>query len=526
MSAVAQVVTPDSKAVLIARAAKLARIRIGAPHEVSARWAALRTYYRDHPADFISDWGMTFDPRLAEVGLPTVLPFVLWAKQREFIEWLQARWTKREDGLCDKSRDAGVSWLCVGFAVWMWAFHPGSVIGFGSRKEEYVDDSSDPKSLFWKVRAFIDYLPVELRPRGYERKRHAPYMKIENPELGGMIVGEAGDNIGRGNRTSIYFKDESAYYQNPDAIDAALSMTSNCKIDVSTPNGPNGPFYRKRHGGKVPVFTFHWRDDPRKGEAWYAEQVKKLDDPVIVAQELDIDYNASTNNSYISGAFITEAYRHGPADVEALGAVIVGVDAAHMGDDKSVIQGRQGRLTFKSRRRGQIDGPALAGNVANYCQTIEASGKTVAAIVIELDGPGVSCYDQLKLHPVWGWRTVGVHTGARMDDGKHYNLKAALWDNAKIYLKEPGAKSIPELDEDGKPSELHSELGDYRYTYRDGVLLMESKKEYKKRVKKSPDNGDAWILTHIPGPLIPQPPQSYTVPATVSRFPGARMPGR
>jgi phage terminase large subunit len=49
-------------------------------------------------------------------------------------------------------------------------------------------------------------------------------------------------------------------------------MTSNCKIDVSTPNGPNGPFYRKRHGGKVPVFTFHWRDDPRKGPAWYAEQ--------------------------------------------------------------------------------------------------------------------------------------------------------------------------------------------------------------------------------------------------------------
>jgi hypothetical protein len=84
------------------------------------------------------------------------------------------------------------------------------------------------------------------------------------------------------------------------------------------------------------------------------------------------------------------------------------------------------------------------------------------------------------------------------------------------------------LDEDGKPSELHSELGDYRYTYRDGVLLMESKKEYKKRVKKSPDDGDAWILTHIPGSLIPSPsrPKPIVVPATVSRFPGARMPGR
>jgi hypothetical protein len=46
----------------------------------------------------------------------------------------------------------------------MWDFHPGAVIGFGSRKEEYVDDSSDPKSLFWKVRAFIDYLAGGVTP--------------------------------------------------------------------------------------------------------------------------------------------------------------------------------------------------------------------------------------------------------------------------------------------------------------------------------------------------------------------------
>jgi hypothetical protein len=49
----------------------------------------------------------------------------------------------------------GVSWLCVGFATWMWLFQPGTVVGFGSRKEEYVDDLSDPKSLFWKARNFI-----------------------------------------------------------------------------------------------------------------------------------------------------------------------------------------------------------------------------------------------------------------------------------------------------------------------------------------------------------------------------------
>ena len=37
-----------------------------------------------------------------------------------------------------------------------------------------------------------------------------------------------------------------------------LSQTSNCKIDVATPNGNGNPFYNQRHSGKVTVFTFHW----------------------------------------------------------------------------------------------------------------------------------------------------------------------------------------------------------------------------------------------------------------------------
>ena len=58
----------------------------------------------------------------------------------------------------------------VAFAVWMWLFHDGTVIGFGSRKEEYVDDLNDPKSLFWKARQFINLLPKEFRPEGWDFK--------------------------------------------------------------------------------------------------------------------------------------------------------------------------------------------------------------------------------------------------------------------------------------------------------------------------------------------------------------------
>lgn len=458
-------------------------------------WAALKLFYRDHPVEFINDWGVTHDPRNSEIGLPVAVPFVLWQKQRDYIAWLHARWLSREDGLVEKSRDAGVSWLCVGFAVWMWSFHAQSVIGFGSRKEEYVDNGGDPKSLFWKVREFIEYLPIELRPQGYSRQRHVTHMRVENPENDAVIVGESGDNIGRGNRTSIYFKDESAFYERADMIEAALSQTSNCKIDVSTPNGNGNAFYRKRHGGKIKVFTFHWRDDPRKDDAWYRKQVEMLD-PVIVAQEIDIDYNASTSDAWIPGDVVAAAQRKGPADVEAIGAWIVGVDAAHFGDDESVISPRKGRLSLKQTTLRGADGPQLAGAVESCCDDIGGVDE-VFAIVIELDGPGVSCFDQLK-RGRYAKKVHGVHTGARQSDGKNFNLRSKMWRAARDHLEDPPVS----LDAD---PEIKSQLASVRYGYKDGLLLMESKKDYKKRMGRSPDRADGWVLTHaVDGPPPPR----------------------
>lgn len=446
----------------------------------------LKAFYKTHPVEFINDWGMTFDPRNAEIGISSTVPFLLFPRQKEFVEWVVARWQAREDGLTEKSRDMGVSWLCVAIAVWMWLFHPGTVVGFGSRKEEYVDKIGDPKALFWKVRQFINYLPVEFKPVGYQDNKHAPHMRILNPENGSSIIGEAGDNIGRGNRTSIYFKDESAFYEHPDAIDAALSQTSNCKIDVSTPNGNGNAFYRKRHGGKIPVFSFHWRDDPRKDDAWYATQVDKLD-AVIVAQEIDIDYNASTSDSWIPGDVVANAQRNRPADIQVMGGWVIGIDAAHMGDDESVIQMRRGRLSLPQKAFKKLDGIQLAGSVEEECKTLEEAGGEISALVIELDGPGASCFDQLKAGKYAG-KVVGIHTGIRLADGKNYNLRAKLWRLARDYLK-AAPVVMPAC------MELKTQLASVKYKYKDGLLLMQSKKEYKGDFQKSPDRADAFVLT-------------------------------
>lgn len=446
---------------------------------------ALKDYYAEHPADFCHDWCVTVDPRNVEIGLPAKVPFLLFPKQREFMDFLYTRWRQREDGLAEKSRDMGVSWLCVAFGVWMWIFHAETVIGFGSRKEEYVDDSADPKALLWKARELIESLPKEFQPRGYVRKVHAPFMKITNPENGAKIVGEAGDNIGRGARTSIYFKDEAAFYDRPGLIDAALASTSNCKIDVSTPNGAGNPFYLKRHSGKIPVFSFLWTDDPRKDKEWYERQVQTLD-PIIVAQEIDCNYEASVVDSFVPGDIVMKAMHRGPKDVEARGPVIWGVDVARFGDDSSVLIQRQGRVVTSIQKWQKVDTQWLAQEVWSQARDAKTPVDQIAVDDIGVGG-GVS--DRLiELAQGSNTKIERVNASIRVSDGRNYNVRTKMWDDMKEWLEDEPV-SIP------NDPQLKAELTALRYKFRSGVRLLESKDEAKRRGIKSPDIADALALS-------------------------------
>jgi phage terminase large subunit len=279
---------PDYTTVFADRIERLQRVRADKSGRVLT---LLRAYYRDHPAQFIDDWGCTFDPRLVERNLPAIVPFRLFDKQREWVEWVVAKWRAQEPGLTEKSRDMGVSWLSVALACTLCLFNDGMAIGFGSRKEEYVDKLGSPKSLFWKAREFMKLLPPEFR--GGWQPADAPHLRVGFPSTGSVIAGEAGDNIGRGDRSSIYFVDEAAFIERPQLVEASLSQTTNCRIDVSTPHGMANPFAVKRHSWPIErIFIFDWRDDPRKDEEWYAKQVRDLD-PVTLAQEVDRNYAAS-----------------------------------------------------------------------------------------------------------------------------------------------------------------------------------------------------------------------------------------
>lgn len=328
---------PDYRAVLEWRLERLQRIRDN-PDSILP---FLRQYYKNNPAQFILDWGMTSDPRNVELGLPSSIPFLLFPRQEEWIEWFMDRWKSQEPGITEKTRDMGMSWLSVSLACTLCLFHSGIVAGFGSRKEEYVDKIGSPKSLFDKARNFIGGLPSEFRG-GWDRTKHAPHMRIMFPETGSVITGESGDGIGRGDRTSFYFVDEAAFLERPQLIDASLSATTNCRQDISTPNGMGNPFAQKRFGGKIKVFTFHWRDDPRKDEAWYQKQLDTLD-PVTIAQEINIDYSASVEGVLIPSLWVQAAIdAHHKLGIEPTGAKVAALDVADEGVDKNAFCGRHG----------------------------------------------------------------------------------------------------------------------------------------------------------------------------------------
>lgn len=325
---------PDYVPIYQQRIERLTRLREDAQllHDI-------KIYYKDNIADFITDWGCTFDPRNPERNLPSNIPFLLFDKQREWVDLVIWHWRNGKPLLTEKTRDMGMSWLSIAVACSMCLFNPELVIGFGSRKEEYVDKNGDLKALLPKARMFLEMLPAEFLNGWTKKNTTFKLIKFDN---GSQIVGESGDGIGRGARSSIYFLDESAFLERPHLTEASLSQTTNCRIDISTPNGFDNPFAQKRFSGKIKVFTFHWRDDPRKNLDWYKKQCDELD-PVTVAQEIDINYAASKEGVVIPSDWIQAAVdAHIKLGIEETGETIAALDVADEGIDKNALAIRTG----------------------------------------------------------------------------------------------------------------------------------------------------------------------------------------
>lgn len=340
---------PDYREVFIDRISMINNIR-----EDASLIPYMRAYYAVNPVAFILDWCVTYDPR-NESPIPKIMPFCVFPRQIDMVQFLYQAMDQQVGGLWEKSRDYGATWVACAVSVHLWLFKDGSSVGWGSRKEQYVDKLGDPDSIFEKIRMIINNLPEFLLPSGFSAKQHLTYMKCLNPENGSTITGEAGDNIGRGGRKGIYFKDESAHYARPELIEASLGNNTNVQIDISSVNGIGNIFYRRRMAGKEwspgdemvkrrsNILVLDWRDNPGKTQEWYDdEKAKKESEGLahVFAQEVDRDYAASVQGVLIPAKWVRCVFDHYEELCEMVpmtGRRVAGQDAADGGSDSSAL---------------------------------------------------------------------------------------------------------------------------------------------------------------------------------------------
>lgn len=463
-----------------------------------------------HPVHWFHTWAWTFDPRV-ELG---TLPFDLWPRQEEFIRWLQERERLHRRGIVEKSRDSGATFLCAGYALHGWLFRRGFSAGFGSRKLELVDRKGDPDCIFEKIRTTLTMLPCWMLPQGFE-PRHDSTAKLINPETGASITGEGGDEIGRGGRKTIYFVDESAFLEHPERIERSLSQTTNVRIDVSTPNGMGNPFYRRRHSGNTDVFTLHWRDDPRKDEAWYEAQKIAIDDPVTVAQELDIDYTASLEGVCIPARYVQAAvglfdspeFHAVYPDWQPSGDVTGGLDIADEGKNKNILITRRSAQVLEALAWGQMDTSQTAWKVRD-----EARARHIVVINYDVVGVGTgvkgtwSSADEtlgFQTNPINGGDSPSedIWPSGKTSQDLFFNLRAELWWKLRrrceraYEFRTQGIRHRPEemLSLPNVP-ELIADLSLPLYHHTEtGKIRLEKKSDMQIRGVKSPDYGDACV---------------------------------
>ncbi len=170
--------------------------------------------------------------------------------------------------------------------------------------------------------------------------------------------------------------------------------------------------------------------------------------------------------------------------VEKYGKLVIGVDPARFGDDRTAIIRRQGRVAYNLETYTKKDNMQIAGIVNKIIQD-----EKPFKVFVDVGGLGAGVVDRLN---ELGHKNVivPVNFGSNPLDAKAYfNKRAEMWALCKKWLIDYPCK-IPDDDS------LHADLCGVKYD-NDSIsrLILEDKKLVKKRGVRSPDAADALCLT-------------------------------
>jgi len=330
-----------------------------------------------------------------------------------------------------------------------------------------------------------------------EPMRRTSVIEINEGELsvrfkhnGAIIRLFGGDNPDamRGLRLDGIVMDEVAQLKNElwtDIVQPALSDRLGWSIFIGTPSGINlfSELYYKaieEDGWTASRYTVFDTD------SLHPDEVKRLQrdmSETSFAREYLCDFSAQGDDQLIALADTEDAAKrtYQPDHVK-LFPVILGIDPARFGDDRSVVFRRQGKQAFKPVVYRGIDNMELASRVANLIEQHNPDAVFCDA------GAGSGVIDRLRQ---LSYDVIEVPFGGKaLKQQQYINRRSEMWWLMKEWIEEGGA--IP------NDIALKQELATPIYWYDNvGRRVLESKDQIKKRLQGagSPDLADALALT-------------------------------
>lgn len=426
-----------------------------------------------------------------------------------------------------KGRQQGVSTLIQA------RFFHKTVTKRGKKSFILTHHADSTRALFEMTKRYSENLEKGLFPQ--------PDKKNDNTLMfdglgSGYRVGTAGSvEVGRGMTNQYLHLSEYAFYKDAAKIGMGL-MNTVAEIDdteiikESTANGQANDFYsdwQEAKNGKSryqAIFVpWYWQDEYCIDDASFKatdeeqEWLEKFGDNGlkpghlnwrrIKMQDIKGDYEqkcrkfrqeypftddeaflSSITDTFIQVEHVVKA-RNTTVDSES--HLVIGVDPARKGDDRTAIIRRRGRRAYKLETHYNIDTMELAGIVRRIIESEHPK-----RVCIDSIGIGAGVVD--RLHELGYDIVEGVNVARKASEPAIYkNLRAELWDMMREWFTQEMPVSIPDSDE------LQTDLVGLGYKYDSSdKLQIEGKEDAKKRGLLSPDTSDALMLTFYGGEYV------------------------
>ena len=268
-----------------------------------------------------------------------------------------------------------------------------------------------------------------------------------------------------------------------EVAEGALSTPNARVVMAANPTQNTGYFYRSHHIDKDKWIRLHFSglDSPLVSEKYVREMAEKygVESDIYRVRVLG-EFPAQGVCQLIPRPLAEAAMERKikKADYQ-FAPVVIGVDVAWEGDDRSAIYRRQGLAAWRLWEGRHIDQITLGGIVDQFWKQEGAD-----ACFIDI-GWGAGVIDFLR---AIGRDPIAVNFGSRASNVRFANKRSEMWVLMKEWLESGGAIH-------GDKDLVEDIVGPEYFFQPNGKIMLEAKRDMKRRDLASPDLGDALALT-------------------------------